>query len=335
MPNGWSITLTPKSIAALTAGGLVLGYGIWKYCTRTRPRRDVYTSLGTVRDFRPTTEEVVAWARSPGGRTVNEFDFGALTATEVRAISNRLHTVIAGGGIWVWDGAAGSGSTDNARGLLDGTFHRGQCEVPARALMLLLTTPTPYGFGLDPSAVQIATYSGAGSRGFIAAHAGAPLGLAPNIYDAGGHPSNYYSWGNHKVVAFTDPVSHAVTYFDPSYATTQGGNGSYAALANMVAAQTVIPNPAPAMDQFGTLFVESFSMTDDAAPPALKGFYLTCAKQKNGLALATTADATGPNAGNFEFIEIGPFNPSPHTGAVANNFNYDPNVNYLHGLVLH
>jgi hypothetical protein len=82
---------------------------------------------------------------------------------------------------------------------------------------------------------------------------------------------------------------------------------------------------------FVGVYVLDVVITDDLAPLANKGFYIQAFY--NGAQLAPNFAAM--QQGGYRSVFIGPFNPVPATGAVANNFNFDPTVDYLNGVNLH
>jgi hypothetical protein len=306
MPNGFLACFAPlgRAIMALFEAAPVDNRGLYER---------------VIAGAQPTPPQVLAWPGSPGGQAMTAFNFVALNNANILQVTHDWHNVL-NAGVWTWNPSIGASSIQAACELLQGARPAGQCAVPAKAMELLLTTANPYGLMLAAGFFSTVSYSGATGNGFISAHPpGGVLNLLPNIYTpATGNAAAFYLWDNHQVVLYNNE------YFDPSYDT------SYPNLPAMAQAQIARSVPFQA-GTFAGLYVLDVVITDDSAPPANKGFYIQAFY--NGAQLAPNFAAM--QQGGYRSVFIGPFNLTPATGAVANNFNFDPTVDYLNGVNLH
>ncbi|WP_420405588.1 hypothetical protein [Nisaea sp.] len=290
------------------------------------PPSGVYEEL--VSNRVPSVNHINAWAQTPttGGAVINNYNFGQLSHANVLALSSRLHNQITNH--WAW-GPAGAGTTDLAGArLLDDNITAGECGYIAHALNVLLTQNNPYGAQQGANNFTVRTYSGqhpanrvGAKNGFIAAHANVPLGLHSNVWNPNGNSAAYYLWMNHKVLEYNG------RFYDPTYDQTQGGPGWYGNLAAMAAAQ-IYGAIQPGNNQFGNIPVDQVVMSDDAAPPALKGFFIVTYMDRTTRRLI----ARPYNVATDDKVVIGPFNPTPNTGATANSFNYNNGTDYLQNM---
>ena len=322
------MALTPRQQIAVGAAAIGLfGYVIWRCFLRPAPDpRGVYERLEANGNYVPTNAQALAWPATPGGLAVNNNNLGVLGHNTMLAFSNRLHATMANGNRWEWQGSSPDGSEAEAARLMDGAVDRGQCLVLARALKILLTYGAPYGYNQAANQFDISIYPGQYNQGFISTHQNTPLGLDPNIYNPGnGNTVNFQLWANHQTVEYNN------RFYDPSYATTQGGLGFYNAEATMAQAQIHSSIDFQA-NQFPNNFVIDIVKTDNNAPNLLKGFYIQCSRNlaDNHLA-ANFAEMQG---GGFTNVWIGPFNPGGNGGNVGNNFGFDATVDYLNGVQL-
>jgi hypothetical protein len=308
MPNGFLDCFAPlgRAIMALFQAAPVDNRGLYER---------------VVAGAAPTPPQIVAWAQSPGGQAMNAFNFAALNNPNVLQVTHQWHNIL-NNGVWTWNPAVAAAGDLAACELLQGTKPAGECAAPAKALELLLKTANPYGLAQAAALFSTVTYTGAATHGFISNHPlGGVLNLPPNIYTpATGNRAAFYLWANHRVVLYNNE------YFDPSY------NTSYLNLPAMAQAQIAGSiDFAPAT--FVGVFVLDVVMTDDAAPPANKGFYISVLY--NGAQLCPNFATAQQGGGGYATVYIGPFNPTPATGAVANNFHFSQAVDYLNGVNLH
>lgn len=174
-----------------------------------------YQDLETVRPNAPSR-------LTPGYRIMQAAARAGVTPANIGTEASMNALVAAFHGVlsteFVWTPSQGGA---NGRIVLDGERRTGECRFLAEALRVLLISPAPYGFGVDAARVTVATYD-SGGNGFIARHVGVHYGLSACVVDPANRArTDYYRWGDHKVVRFID------RYWDVCY------NTAYAQLADM------------------------------------------------------------------------------------------------------
>lgn len=317
-------------IGAGLTGLSLLGAAIYCCCFRRAPvdDRGIYRCLNGDRAFAANVQQVANWINSPGGRTINGQVLGGLNHGNVLAFSNRFHDTLAHHDLWTWNPFIPGEWEGHGCRVADGDINAGECAMLAQALFVLLTYPNPYGFNEDAGNFEVRQYHGANNHGFIVRHQNAPFHLDANIYNVGGHRVDYYLWSNHKTLRYNG------RFYDPSYGTSQGGQGFYANEDAMATAQ-IQGDIDFGEDQFqGEVLVDSVVMTDNTAPVALKGFYIAVVRSIVDGHLAADADELMANMANFRKAYIGPFNPAGARGNTGNQFGFDNTIDYLHGINL-
>ena len=320
-------------IGLVTITGILIVKYFWGSPKKTTPTLYASTTLYRSLVDKDPIDNVVftLWGGKtpcPGSQVMNGFTFGALTCDNILRLSNRMHRVVQV--FWTWKGIPTLFRGDE---FLDGAIKSniGECGVIADALKVLLSVPPPYGAGLDAKLFSTGMYMGKKGLGFISNHVGSPLGLSANIYNKSGKRQPYYLWENHKVVAYTYTEKSSMqktVYFDPNYATTQGGDGSYEALQDMAVLQVsgTIPIDEDSDPFKGKLVTKIATVTDNS--DRYVGIFIVCEEYDADLKILCKGDKRLDNGdpAKLRTIVIGPltvkdgFDPDAFDFVVANDF---------------
>lgn len=318
------MTLTPQQTSLAKKGGIVvLGglaiYGMFKLWMSTK----TYVLYQDIYDGKPNNQlNLSTWGglfSCPGSKVMNGQNYTGNAHQRALAVSNRLHDVASG--FWTWDGKIAGEQIQNGICVLDQTEDRGECAYIANALMILLTAQAPYGLGLGAGIpkgafpagpIQRVNYTGQYNKGFISTNQNAPFHLVSNVYAMNGQRQAYYLWDDHKVVEY-DHGLPAVNggnpvYYDPNFATTQGGPGYYNALDEMAhyQLQTEIYRFGQGFD-FGNKWVENIYTVRNRLGAAA-GVFIVCVQYGKTLAIADPAvmQQNGFDPSKLSKIAIGP-----------------------------
>lgn len=231
--------------------------------------------------------------------------FDPANANYHRNISNAFHQILENDPNFIWDAGVHAVGADDMRDFLDADVGTQpamtvNCQQTAGMLAQIFLGDAPQeGIGLPVGNVALEEYQGGINQlGFFATQAGPVLRNEPNVYrlDNGARRPLRF-WHSHWVVRVGGGAG-GNRYYDPSYGTSQGGTGEYAAPANMSVADVDRHFNVPG-NVINGVYIEDVMVVNAGNPH--QGYYLACQREANGtLRQAAAADPLLP------FVVIGP-----------------------------